>query len=74
MTLVMRTVIHEWCAPRMNVRALKSCVIAGNEGSLRVFDKNNFERGEVLENWEPRSESRGGGLQSIQLVSWRGLS
>lgn len=74
MTLAMRTVIHEWGVPRMNIHVLKACVFVGNEGNLRVFDKNNFERGETLKDWDPVSESKGGGKKSIVLVKWRGLS
>jgi RimJ/RimL family protein N-acetyltransferase len=72
MTLAVQTIIHEWGIPHMNVRHLKCYAFAGNEGSLRVFEKNNFERGQILKNWVPVPESRGGGRKSIILVKWRG--
>jgi RimJ/RimL family protein N-acetyltransferase len=54
----------------MNVRQLKSWAFEDNQGSLRVFEKNNFVRGNTLKDWAPVSESRGGGKKSIVLMEW----
>ncbi|OOQ83405.1 hypothetical protein PEBR_34816 [Penicillium brasilianum] len=70
MTLAVRTIIHDWAVPRMNVRQLKSWAFEDNPGSLRVFEKNNFVRGHTLKNWASVSESRGGGKKSIVLMEW----
>lgn len=70
----MRTVIYDWGIPHMNVRHLRCYAFQGNEGSLRVFEKNNFEKVRTLLNWVPVPESRGGGRRSIVLVKWRGVA
>lgn len=72
MTLAMKTIIHDWAVPRMNVRRLRSWAFEDNEGSLRVFEKNDFIRGHTLKDWAPVSESRGGGKKSIVLMEWTG--
>lgn len=73
MTLAVRTVIHDWAVPRMNVRRLKCWVFEDNPGSLRVFEKNKFLRGGTLKDWASVSESRGGGKKSIVLLEWAGV-
>ncbi|KAJ5308367.1 acetyltransferase GNAT family [Penicillium atrosanguineum] len=73
MSLAVRTLIHDWGIPHLNVHHIKCYAFVGNEGSLRVFEKNNFERGHTLEDWVPVPESRGGGKKSIVLVTWRGV-
>lgn len=73
MTLAVRTIIHDWAVPRMNVRHLTSWAFEDNEGSLRVFEKNNFLRGTTLKNWASVSESRGDGKKSIVGMRWTGL-
>ncbi|KAJ5683722.1 acetyltransferase GNAT family [Penicillium maclennaniae] len=72
MTLAIRTLIHDWGIPHMNVHHIKCYAFVGNEGSLRVLEKNGFERERTLEDWVPVSESRGGGRKSIVLMAWRG--
>lgn len=74
MTLAMKTLIHDWAVPYMNVRNLKCYVFKGNVGSLRVFEKNNFEEEHTLEDWVPVAESRGGGRKSIVIMKWRGCN
>ncbi|KAJ5612130.1 hypothetical protein N7510_005324 [Penicillium lagena] len=73
MTLAMRTVLQDWGVPRMNIQIVKSCAFLENKGSLRVFEKNNFEVVCTLKDWVPVSESRGGGTKSIVIVNWKGL-
>ncbi|KAF3387189.1 hypothetical protein F1880_000996 [Penicillium rolfsii] len=73
MTLAVRTIIHDWAVPRMNVRKLKCWAFEDNPGSLRVFEKNNFLRGYTLKDWVSVSESRGGGKKSIVLMEWAGV-
>ncbi|KAJ5087132.1 acetyltransferase GNAT family [Penicillium angulare] len=74
MTGVIRSVIHDWAVPRMNVRDIRASAFVGNQGSLKVFLKNNFEETCTLEDWAPVSESRGGGTRSIVVVKWRGMN
>lgn len=73
MTLAIKTAIHDWAVPYMNVHSLKCYAFKGNEGSLRVFKKNNFEREIILEDWVPVPESRGGGRKSIVIMRWKGI-
>ncbi|KAJ5908804.1 hypothetical protein N7495_001486 [Penicillium taxi] len=72
MTYAMRTLISNWGVPRMNIHDLRSSAFVENQGSLKVFEKNNFERICTLNDWSPVSESRGGGRRSIVVVRWRG--
>lgn len=72
MSLAMKTLIHDWAVPYMNVRNLKCYLFKGNAGSLRVFEKNNFEKERILEDWVPVAECRGG-RKSIVVMRWRGL-
>ncbi|PYH40459.1 GNAT family N-acetyltransferase [Aspergillus saccharolyticus JOP 1030-1] len=73
MSLALRTLIQDWGVPRMNVKHLKAAAFEENIGSIRVFEKNNFEVTQTLKDWEPYPENRGGGWKSLVLVSWRGL-
>ncbi|KAJ5624793.1 hypothetical protein N7510_001102 [Penicillium lagena] len=73
MTYAMRTVLQDWGVPRMNIKILKASAFVENKGSLRVFEKNNFEVVCTLKDWAPISESRGGGTKSLVLVNWKGL-
>lgn len=71
MSLAIRTLIHDWGIPHLNIHHIKCYAFAGNEGSVRVFEKNNFVRGHTLEDWVPVHECRGGGRKSIVLLTWR---
>ncbi|KAJ5692384.1 hypothetical protein N7462_001807 [Penicillium macrosclerotiorum] len=73
MTQAIRTVLHDWGLPRMNIKLLKSAAFEENKGSVRVFEKNNFEVVCTLKDWEPVSESRGGGTKSLVLATWKGV-
>jgi RimJ/RimL family protein N-acetyltransferase len=73
MTLAVRTVIHDWAVPRMNVRRLKIWAFEDNQGSQKVFEKNNFIRGGTFKDWASVSENRGGGKKSIVLMEWAGV-
>lgn len=74
MTLAIQTVIQDWAVPYMNICDLRCYAFQGNQGSLRVFEKNNFEELCVLEDWVPVAEYRGGGRKSIVMMKWKGLS
>ncbi|KAJ6161270.1 hypothetical protein N7470_004666 [Penicillium chermesinum] len=72
MTSALRTLIHDWAVPYMKARDIRASVNLGNNSSLRVFEKNDFEEVCTLKDWKKVSESRGGGVQSIVVVRWRG--
>lgn len=42
MTVVMSTLMREWCVPRMGMRHVRTAIFVGNEGSRRVMEKNGF--------------------------------
>ena len=42
MSAAVKTMINEWMIPRMGVRQIRTEALAGNAGSVRVFEKNNF--------------------------------
>ncbi|PYH86728.1 hypothetical protein BO82DRAFT_349884 [Aspergillus uvarum CBS 121591] len=73
MTSALRTLIHDWGVPRMNIKRLMASAFVENVGSVRVFEKNDFEVLCTLEDWEPYPENRGGGWKSLTVVKWRGL-
>ncbi|KAJ7508528.1 GNAT domain-containing protein [Mycena galericulata] len=39
-----QTLLHQWGIPRMGVRRMVVSTLAGNTGSVRVFEKNGFSR------------------------------
>ncbi|PYI21628.1 hypothetical protein BO99DRAFT_379573 [Aspergillus violaceofuscus CBS 115571] len=73
MTSALRTLIQDWGVPRMNIKRLMASAFVENVGSVRVFEKNDFEVLCTLEDWEPYPENRGGGWKSLTVVKWRGL-
>ncbi|KAJ7184663.1 acyl-CoA N-acyltransferase [Mycena filopes] len=66
MTVVLTTVIREWAVPRMGMRRMHVSVFTGNNGSLRVFEKNGFVLVDTLEECiEIRGEKR-----SLHILDW----
>ena len=72
MSGVLRTLVHDWGVPHMKVRDIRASAFLDNKGSLKVFEKNNFEEVCTLKDWKKVSESRGGGVKSVVVVKWRG--
>ncbi|KAJ6453120.1 hypothetical protein C8R45DRAFT_847360, partial [Mycena sanguinolenta] len=66
MTAALATVLKEWAIPRMRVHRLHVSVFTGNNGSVRVFEKNGFVLVKTLENCiEIRGEKR-----SLHILDW----
>lgn len=42
MSDAVETLIHDWGIPRMNARRYLVSAFAGNQGSVKVFQKNGF--------------------------------
>lgn len=60
------TVLHSWVIPRMGVRRMIGSALQGNQGSVRVFEKNGFVLRETLENHvEVKGELRG-----VHVLQW----
>ncbi|KAF7353946.1 N-acetyltransferase domain-containing protein [Mycena venus] len=67
MTVVLRTVLDKWAIPRMCMRHLHVSVFTGNNGSVRVFEKNGFVLVDTIENCiEIRGEKR-----SLHVLDWK---
>ncbi|KAF7359007.1 N-acetyltransferase domain-containing protein [Mycena sanguinolenta] len=67
MTVVLATVLKEWAIPRMHMHHLHVSVFTGNNGSVRVFEKNGFVLVETLEDCiEIRGEKR-----SLHILDWK---
>ena len=69
MTAAIGTIIKDWMIPRMGVRHIIVDLYVGNQGSVRVFEKNGF----VLER-ETKKEivTLGGDVHEGQsILVWR---
>ncbi|KAF7358969.1 N-acetyltransferase domain-containing protein [Mycena sanguinolenta] len=67
MTVVLGTMLKEWAIPRMRVHCLHVSVFTGNNGSVRVFEKNGFVLVGTLEDCiEIRGEKR-----SLHILDWK---
>ncbi|KAJ6566993.1 hypothetical protein B0H19DRAFT_940905 [Mycena capillaripes] len=66
MTVVIATLLDKWVIPRMRVHHMHVSVFTGNNGSVRVFEKNGFVLVTTLENCiEIRGEKR-----SLHVLDW----
>nr|GAT59525.1 predicted protein [Mycena chlorophos] len=43
MSVAFKTVLEQWGIPRMGIRKLRVSALTGNEGSVRVFEKNGLK-------------------------------
>ncbi|KAF7302519.1 N-acetyltransferase domain-containing protein [Mycena chlorophos] len=43
MSVAFKTVLEQWGIPRMGIRRLRVSALTGNEGSVRVFEKNGLK-------------------------------
>jgi len=76
MTAVVGTLLKAWGVPRMNVRCVRSLVLEGNTGSLRVFEKNGFVPRETVVDCV-RMVTKGeytGRVHTVHVVEWKGHS
>ncbi|KAJ7157166.1 hypothetical protein C8R46DRAFT_1113666 [Mycena filopes] len=67
MSDVIQTVMQKWAIPRMGVRRLVETIIEGNQGSVRVFEKNGFRFRETLDGVLKVR----GTMRSVHVVEWR---
>ena len=73
MSRAVQTVIKDWAVPRMNMHNLRGSFCVGNVGSMRVFERNNFEEVGSLKDWSPESPNKNRGKTSIVVMEWKGL-
>ncbi|KAJ7455930.1 acyl-CoA N-acyltransferase [Mycena galericulata] len=61
-----QTLLHKWGIPRMGVRRMVVTTLAGNTGSVRVFEKNGFKfRKTIDEAIDVRGTMRG-----VHVLEW----
>ncbi|CAG8032703.1 unnamed protein product [Penicillium olsonii] len=73
MSRAVQTVLRDWALPRMNLKHLRGSWVVGNEGSRRVFERNNFEEVGSFKDWLPETPKKNLGKMSIVIMEWRGL-
>ncbi|TFK41960.1 hypothetical protein BDQ12DRAFT_696498 [Crucibulum laeve] len=66
MTDAIHTLLHAWAIPRMNVHRIITSALVGNQGSLKVFEKNGFVRTKTLED---HCEVKGK-MRSFWVLEW----
>ncbi|KAG5647668.1 hypothetical protein DXG03_008391 [Asterophora parasitica] len=68
MTDVVRSLLWEWAVPRMGVRTIVGTAFEGNEGSVKVFQKNGFVKTKFIKNHiQMRGQWRN--LQVLELLA-----
>ncbi|KAK0208667.1 hypothetical protein DFS33DRAFT_1451579 [Desarmillaria ectypa] len=67
MTDVYATLLESWAIPRMGVRRIIGTALEGNQGSVRVFEKNSF----VMRKTIPDYMEAKGVLRSLHVLDWR---
>ncbi|KAF9469678.1 hypothetical protein BDZ94DRAFT_1151485 [Collybia nuda] len=66
MSDALKTVLDGWAIPRMNARRINASALRGNQGSVRVFQKNGFQLAGLRENFvEARGETH-----DIHVLEW----
>ncbi|KIL71627.1 hypothetical protein M378DRAFT_183008 [Amanita muscaria Koide BX008] len=63
------TLMHEWAIPRMNCQHLICSALIGNEGSVRVFEKNGFEIKKRVEEYKVVKGIRRG----LVVLEWKAV-
>lgn len=66
MSDALMTVMHDWAIPRMGVRRILGIALQGNQGSVRVFEKNGFVFRETLE----ENVKAKGRLSGVHVLQW----
>lgn len=73
MSRAVQTVIRDWAVPRMNTKHFRGSFFAGNIGSQKVFERNNFEEIATFKDWSPERPDKHQGKMSIVIMEWKGL-
>ncbi|KAJ5341305.1 hypothetical protein N7541_010429 [Penicillium brevicompactum] len=73
MSRAVAAVIRDWAVPRMNTRHFRGSFFAGNVGSRKVFERNNFEEVGTFKDWSPERPNKNQGKMSLVVMEWNGL-
>lgn len=71
MSTALRTIIHSWAIPRMNVHVIRGSAFSGNPGSVKVFIKNGFRDFDLVEECVKLPEIKGGDVFGLHFLEWR---
>ncbi|KAK0505772.1 hypothetical protein EDD18DRAFT_5226 [Armillaria luteobubalina] len=66
MTDIYATLLESWAIPRMGVRRMIGIAYEGNQGSVRVFEKNGF----VMRKTIPNYMEAKGVMRSMHVLDW----
>ena len=66
MTDALDTLLHEWSIPRMGVRRILAAAFTGNDGSVKVFERNGFK---LVRTIEEHSIVKGR-MRGVHVLEW----
>ena len=72
MSAALGTLIREWIVPRMHGRIIRAETFIGNQGSVRVFEKNGFVFDKTVE--YPTVLASGETRLGFHILWWRSSS
>jgi len=67
MTDALETLVLDWAVPRMGVHRIRAAVFEGNQGSIRVFEKNRFVMTTTLDNFMVHR----GRMRGLHVMEWK---
>lgn len=70
MSAAIATIIKHWMVPRMGARLIRVEAFKGNEGSVRVFEKNGFVKEKTVD--FEKVISSGQRVTGMHVLWWRG--
>ncbi|KAF8203782.1 acyl-CoA N-acyltransferase [Pholiota molesta] len=66
MTDALNTLLHDWAIPRMGVRSILVAAFIGNDGSVKVFQRNGFKLVRTIEEFMMVK----GKMRSVHVLEW----
>ena len=68
MTDALDTLLWDWAVPRMGVHRICTTAFEGNQGSVRVFEKNGFVMKTTLDDFVVHR----GRMRGLHVMEWDG--
>jgi RimJ/RimL family protein N-acetyltransferase len=66
MTDALNTLLHDWAIPRMGVRSILVAAFIGNDGSVKVFQRNGFKLVRTIEEFMMVK----GKMRGVHVLEW----
>lgn len=66
MTDALNTLLHDWAIPRMGVRSILVAAFTGNDGSVKVFQRNGFKLVRTIEEFMVVK----GKMRGVHILEW----